>query len=214
MTSLIEFLKSIPDVIWSGLIASALTLGGVLISNRSNTVRLKLQFEHETKDWSAVNQLAGDYAELVLKLMTHLMPVNDARLHIQISDDLYSKEQAEVNRILGEMTKLNESSRPDPPTFGALQHSFGSSRIKQQSTRKSEQGMANFQLPQHCFSEIPANPITRYWLKANTSNDRNPSRLRVNGRFNGNRGPDETAMVADRIALRCTNCCRSRKTNN
>jgi len=124
MTSLIEFLKSIPDVIWSGLIASALTLGGVLISNRSNTVRLKLQFEHETKDWSAVNQLAGDYAELVLKLMTHLMPVNDARLHIQISDDLYSKEQAEVNRILGEMTKLNESSRPDPPTFGALQHSF------------------------------------------------------------------------------------------
>ena len=47
MTDLICFLQSIPDVIWSGLIASVLTLSGVLISNWSNTSRLKLQLQHD-----------------------------------------------------------------------------------------------------------------------------------------------------------------------
>jgi len=50
MIDLIAFLKSIPDVIWSGLIASMLTLGGVLISNGSNTNRLKLQLQHDANE--------------------------------------------------------------------------------------------------------------------------------------------------------------------
>lgn len=41
-------LTSIPDVIWSGVIASLLTLGGVLLANRSNTTRLRIQLEHES----------------------------------------------------------------------------------------------------------------------------------------------------------------------
>ena len=49
MTDLIYFVQTIPDVIWSGLIASVLTLGGVLISNRSNSSRLKLQLRHDAE---------------------------------------------------------------------------------------------------------------------------------------------------------------------
>lgn len=43
-------LTSIPDVIWSGVIASLLTLGGVLLANRSSTTRLKIQLEHESQE--------------------------------------------------------------------------------------------------------------------------------------------------------------------
>lgn len=187
MTILIEFLKSIPDVVWSGLIASALTLSGVLIANRSNTNRLKLQLQHDAREKAKertammrrevylrtaeelvkanahlaglpnldigktnladglqgflsaaarlqliaepktallVNQLAAQYGELVFKLMTHLLPIGRAKIDIQIADDLYSEAQAEVTRILSEKTKLNESGRPDPQTFQALDTSF------------------------------------------------------------------------------------------
>lgn len=41
---------SIPDVIWSGLIASFLTLSGVFFSNRNNTKRLLLQLKHDADE--------------------------------------------------------------------------------------------------------------------------------------------------------------------
>lgn len=45
-----SLLAEIPDVIWSGVIASVLTLSGVLISNGSNTNRLKLQLQHDSNE--------------------------------------------------------------------------------------------------------------------------------------------------------------------
>jgi hypothetical protein len=52
MPTLISLLLSIPDVVWSGLIASALTLSGVLISNRSSTHRLRIQLQHDASEKS------------------------------------------------------------------------------------------------------------------------------------------------------------------
>lgn len=187
MAILVAFFQSIPDVVWSAVIASALTLSGVLMSNRSNTNRLRLQLQHDASEKAKertatlrrdvylraaeelvkanahlaslpqldlsktnlgdglqgffaaaarlqlvaeprtallVSQLAAEYGELVLTLMTHLMPIGRARSDIQIADDLYSNAQAEVARILSEMAKLNESGRPDPQTFQALDTSF------------------------------------------------------------------------------------------
>jgi len=46
--SFLALLKSIPDVVWSGVIASVLTLGGVLLANRSSTTRLITQLKHES----------------------------------------------------------------------------------------------------------------------------------------------------------------------
>lgn len=43
-----DFIRSVPDVVWSGLLASGLTLGGVLISNRSNKSRLEMQLNHDS----------------------------------------------------------------------------------------------------------------------------------------------------------------------
>ena len=196
MTLAIEFIKSVPDVIWSGVIASILTLSGVLISNRSNTNRLKIQLQHDanekakertaalrhevylrtveelvkanshlvslpTLDLSKtnfgdglqgffssaarlqlvaeprtsllVNQLVVEYGELVFQLMAHLMPASRAKADIQIADDLYTKAQAQVTRVLSEMAKLYESGRPDPLAFASLDTSV---KFHQEQTKK------------------------------------------------------------------------------
>jgi len=48
--NILDCITAIPDVIWSGVIASILTLSGVLISNRSNTYRIKLQLKHDAEE--------------------------------------------------------------------------------------------------------------------------------------------------------------------
>lgn len=187
MQTIISFLQSVPDVVWSGIIASFLTLSGVLISNRSNTTRLKLQLQHDAEEKSKerngilrrevylrfaeelvkanaylselpqidatkvnigdglqglmaatarlqlvaepntallVGQLSAAYVELVLKLMTQLLPVTNAKIDIQITDDCYVKAQAEVTRLLSEMAKQNESGKPDSLIFHILDTSL------------------------------------------------------------------------------------------
>lgn len=187
MTDITELLRSVPDVIWSAVIASCLTLGGVLVSNRSNTKRLEVQLHHDAtekqKERTAAlrrevylrtveeltvanshlaslpnadptkanladglqgflssaaklqlvaepqtallaNQLVASYTELLLKLMIRVAPLHRAKLDINISDDLYNKAQAEVNRVLSEMTKYNESAQSSHEVFEALQQSF------------------------------------------------------------------------------------------
>lgn len=52
MQRLVALLSSIPDVVWSGVIASVLTLSGVLLSNWSNTRRLRLQLHHDSSEKS------------------------------------------------------------------------------------------------------------------------------------------------------------------
>jgi hypothetical protein len=50
MCELAAYLNSVPDVVWSGVIASVLTLSGVLLSNRSNTTRLRIQLNHDATE--------------------------------------------------------------------------------------------------------------------------------------------------------------------
>ena len=47
MCEIFALFHSIHDVIWSGILASILTLSGVLISNRSSTTRLRIQLDHD-----------------------------------------------------------------------------------------------------------------------------------------------------------------------
>lgn len=56
--------------------------------------------------------------------MARLMPLQKARFHISINDDLYNKSQAEVTRVLGQMAKFNEAAQVDDRVFGALQRTF------------------------------------------------------------------------------------------
>src|SRR3546814_7020246 len=46
----IELLKEVPDVVWSAVIASVITLAGVMLSNWSNTQRLMRQLAHDAHE--------------------------------------------------------------------------------------------------------------------------------------------------------------------
>jgi hypothetical protein len=187
MQALLSLLQSVPDVVWSGIVASVLTLSGVLLSNRSNTHRLRIQLQHDAaekakertatlrretylraaeelvrlnayfaglpqvdiskinpSEWMQgffttaarlqlvaepktallVNKLAAAYAELVFTVMTAIRPVADAKSDIGIADALYDKSQAEVNRLLAEITKQRESGQPNQEVVSALRQSF------------------------------------------------------------------------------------------
>lgn len=50
LMSIVDLLLKIPAVVWSGIVASALTLSGVLLINWSNTNRLRLQLRHDSDE--------------------------------------------------------------------------------------------------------------------------------------------------------------------
>ncbi|MFA7291994.1 MAG: hypothetical protein WC023_07060 [Rhodocyclaceae bacterium] len=196
MPTIASVLASIPATVWSGIIGAILALSGVLLSNRGNTSRLRIQLKHdaaekvkertailrrevylraieelvranshlaglpnldptkvnigdglqgffsaaarlqlvaEPKTALLVNRLVGEYGELLLELLAQLQPAHAARTHIQLADHHYNLAQAEVTRVLGEMAKLNESGKPDPAIFRALQSSFN---FRQEQTAK------------------------------------------------------------------------------
>lgn len=60
-------LERVPAVIWSALLASALTLTGVMLSSRSNTKRLLTQLEHDAHQ-KAKDRMATLQREVYLKL--------------------------------------------------------------------------------------------------------------------------------------------------
>ncbi|WP_146098209.1 hypothetical protein [Xanthomonas euroxanthea] len=76
-----ELLSSVPDVVWSGIVASGLTLMGVMLSNRSNTDRLILQLSHDSNQKERDRSLALKrdlylkVAEEVAKVNTHLSKI-------------------------------------------------------------------------------------------------------------------------------------------
>lgn len=187
MSAFASLVTSIPDTVWSGIIGAILALSGVLLSNRGNTSRLRIQLQHdaaekarertaalrrevylraieeltkanshlaglpnldptkvnisdglqgffaaaarlqlvaEPKTALLVNKLVGEYVELLFELLGTLRPAHTARTDIQVADHNYTLAQAEVSRVLGEMTKLNESGKPDPAAFRTLQAGF------------------------------------------------------------------------------------------
>lgn len=85
MSTLIEFFRSIPDVIWSGVIASVLTLSGVLISNRSNTNRLRIQLQHDAVE-NAKERTATLRREVYLQTAEELTKANSHLASLPQSD--------------------------------------------------------------------------------------------------------------------------------
>lgn len=184
---MIEFLKSIPSTIWAVLLGAGLTLIGVLVSNMSNTKRLKIQLQHDSYEKSkerksivrhevyllaaeelvkansylgslsqvdvtttsigagligffvsaaklsmvadqktarAVNDLVSLYGELIFRLMSKILPMQSIKSEIEIRNEHYNRTQSEIERILSEMRRVNESAEIDNLRFSALQRSF------------------------------------------------------------------------------------------
>lgn len=83
---MLNLLNSIPNVVWSGVIASVITLLGVFLSNMSNNRRFRLQLKHESleKERARAADLRRDVylpaAEEVTKAMTFLSGLAKADL--------------------------------------------------------------------------------------------------------------------------------------
>ncbi|MEO8023380.1 hypothetical protein [Polaromonas sp.] len=75
MQHLLDLLASIPNVVWSGLIASILTLSGVFLSNRSNTDRLLLQLKHDAAE-KAKERTGALRRETYLRAAEELAKIN------------------------------------------------------------------------------------------------------------------------------------------
>lgn len=105
------FITSIPDVIWSGVIASVLTLSGVLISNWSNTNRLKAQLEHDS-DEKAKERKANLRREVYLLAAEELVKANNHLAKLPQMDISKSNPADALQEFFASAAKLQLVSEP------------------------------------------------------------------------------------------------------
>ena len=74
--ALLGVLNSIPIIIWSVAVGSLITLGGVLISDRNHTKRLKIQLAHDS-ELRAIERKATMRREVYLKAAEELVRANN-----------------------------------------------------------------------------------------------------------------------------------------
>ena len=72
----------------------------------------------------SVNDLVSLYGELVFRLMSKIMPMQSIKSDMEIRNEYYNRTQSEIERILSEMKRINESAESDNQRFLALKQSF------------------------------------------------------------------------------------------
>lgn len=180
-------LHLVPDVVWSGVIASTITLLGVFLANLSNNRRLRLQLNHESIEKEraraadlrrdvflpaaeelikAMNFLSGlpkadlrkinpmeevqgffaasaklhlvadertaepvaefsaAFGQLLMRVISKIVPLQTIQIDIEILDGLYEKFQADANRVLSERGRMVETGNNDRALFELLGKAF------------------------------------------------------------------------------------------
>ena len=208
---MLKLLNTIPVNIWSVVLGSIIAFGGVLISNWSQSRRLKIQLKHDAQinaidrksdlrkevylsaaeelvranyylgaltqidftktnigdglqDFFAsaaklslvaeedtgkhLNELIVAYSDVLFKLMAYVMPISDLRNKVKIINEHYENTQTEIQRILAEMRRYNESCNQDDRIFGVLDSSF-------KFQQKSASDLSNER--NQCLTEITEN---------------------------------------------------------
>ncbi len=105
----IEF---VPDVIWSGLLASVITLSGVWVSNRSNNQRLSVQLKHDSveKEKERIYALRS----VVYLSVVEVIDVTLIHLSSLISRDVSKLDvSSEMQIVAGAMAKLKLVAEPE-----------------------------------------------------------------------------------------------------
>lgn len=121
----IEYVRSIPDVIWSGVIASCITLSGVMLSNWSNTKRLEIQLSHDGKE-RAKDKISSIRKEVYLKAVEDIATTNIHVATIADRDLTKSDMNLEFQTIAATMEKLKIVAEPKTALLAAeLNVQFG-----------------------------------------------------------------------------------------
>jgi hypothetical protein len=111
MAAFISFLQSIPDVVWSGVIAATLTLSGVLISNWSNTYRLKLQLRHDATQ-KAADRTAELRREVYLRTAEELTKASTYLASLPQADLMHTNAAMGLQGFFAEAAKLQLVAEP------------------------------------------------------------------------------------------------------
>jgi hypothetical protein len=85
MTEIIDFLSLIPTMVWSGITGAIIALGGVFITNQSNTARLRIQLEHDAKE-KARDRISALRREVYLQAVEELTKANSHLASLSQSD--------------------------------------------------------------------------------------------------------------------------------
>ena len=75
MLTFASLVASIPAAVWAGIIGAILALSGVLLSNRSNTSRLRIQLQHDAAE-KARERTAALRREVYLRAIEELVRAN------------------------------------------------------------------------------------------------------------------------------------------
>lgn len=111
LAKLTEYLSLVPDVVWSGLIASLLTLSGVLISNASNTGRLKAQLSHDSAE--KAKERTGKLRQEVYLLVAEELGKANNFLGSLASIDLVKEDaMSEMRGLFSSVAKLQLVAEP------------------------------------------------------------------------------------------------------
>lgn len=112
VTTLAELLSQVPNVVWSGLLASLLTLTGVFISNASNTKRLRIQLAHDATEKG--KERTGKLRQEVYLLVAEELGKANQNISSLASSDL-TKDNAlnEMNGLFSAIAKLQLVAEPN-----------------------------------------------------------------------------------------------------
>ncbi|HEB62833.1 MAG TPA: hypothetical protein ENI82_06745 [Bacteroidetes bacterium] len=103
--TLFEIICKIPDAVWAAIIASLLTLGGVLLTNRENNKRLIAQLEHDAdirKTQRLMELRTNVYlpaVEAVSNTYLTLAKMADLDLSEKDISEVFSKSSASISKI-------------------------------------------------------------------------------------------------------------------
>jgi hypothetical protein len=104
--------SSVPDVVWSAVIASLLTLAGVMVSNRDSTKRLLLQLKHDASE-KAKERIAMLRRDVYLHTVEELVKAN-AHLAGLLQKDLTKENLGdELQGFFAAAAKLQLVAEPE-----------------------------------------------------------------------------------------------------
>lgn len=111
LSEFFKFLGSIPDVVWSGIIASLLTFIGVMLSNGSNTKRLRIQLDHDAKE-KAKERTSVLRRDVYLKTIEELNRVNMKLVELAQADFVNSNPTNDLQDFYAAASKLQLIAEP------------------------------------------------------------------------------------------------------
>lgn len=112
LSEILKLLGKVPDVVWSGIIASLLTFIGVMLSNGSNTKRLKIQLNHDAEE-KAKERTAILRRDVYLKAFEELNRVNTKLVALAQADFVNSNPTNDLQDFYAAASKLQLIAEPE-----------------------------------------------------------------------------------------------------